>query len=91
LLHKSIGKDDINSFRMECFKDINNIPGVIDRLFGTVKHSILDLMGSDVLGQNKLNLSIQMPLDEGSQLNIYTDIISGQSEYEVVEPVNYSV
>lgn len=84
LLHNYITPSQINDFRIECFNEINKIPNILERLFNSAKNTIHDLMGNDILGQNKLNLSIQMPLDESSQLNMHTDTISGQSEYEIV-------
>ncbi len=84
LLHEKISQDDINEIRILSFEKINTIPNVVERLFCSVDESLLSLMGKDILGQNRLNLSIQMPNDFNSQLNLHTDTISGQSEYEVV-------
>lgn len=84
LLHKTVSRDDINEIRILSFEKLNNIPNIIERLYGSVSESLLSLMGNDILGQNRLNLSIQMPNDVNSQLNLHTDTISGQSEYEVV-------
>ena len=43
-----------------------------------------DLLGPDLSIQTKLNLSIQMPNDKDSVLDLLTDALSGQSVFEVV-------
>jgi sporadic carbohydrate cluster 2OG-Fe(II) oxygenase len=84
LLHKSISQNDVNTLRIDCYNKINSLPEIREILFNDIKDDLLALLGNDIVAQNRINISIQMPGDSTSQLNLHTDTISGQSEYEVV-------
>ena len=52
--------------------------------FSISSSKISNLLGPDISIQSKLNLSIQMPSDSSSVLNLHTDALSGQSVFEIV-------
>lgn len=83
-IHKSYSVEQINEFRMQAFREINKIKGWEGLYFSLAEKLFMELVGPDILIQNKLNLSIQMPDDFSSKLGMHTDTLSGQSEFEVV-------
>jgi len=83
-LHKVVPVKDINSRRLQAFHAVNKIIDWEGKYFSMGSSNITNLIGPDILIQRKLNLSIQMPDDESSQLGIHTDTMSGQSPFEVV-------
>ena len=83
-MHEIYSQDKLNDHRLAAFRSINNIADWPQKYF-KIAHSMLErLLGVDLLIQNKLNLSVQMPKDKNSQLALHTDTLSGQSEFEVV-------
>ena len=82
-LHQSVSKSDINKLRLSCFKQINSLNWKLE-LKKYVLDDISKLLGPDLVIQNKLNLSIQMPGDESSILPAHTDCNSGDSPFQLV-------
>lgn len=83
-IHLNYQTDKLNDHRMAAFRSINSLVNWEECYFSLASNAISKLLGSDILIQNKLNLSIQMPGDESSQLSLHTDTLSGQSEFEIV-------
>ena len=83
-IHKSYGINEINSFRISCYRKINKINNWEDKYFSIASTYLTNLLGPDLSIQTKLNLSIQMPEDNASVLDLHTDALSGQSVFEVV-------
>ncbi len=83
-IHKFIKKEDINKKRINAFNAINkkenNIEKYIDELVG---RDIINILGPDVMIQKKINLSIQMPDDDTSILDLHSDCWSGDSPYQI--------
>jgi sporadic carbohydrate cluster 2OG-Fe(II) oxygenase len=84
MLHRQIRPHDLNSQRMNAFDRINSILDWDKLWFSLVRNFILDTLGPDLLIQRKLNLSVQCPNDDASQLGLHADTLSGQSPFEVV-------
>ena len=83
-IHKNIEIDNINKQRINCFREINKIKDWEQGFFSISSSKISNLLGPDISIQSKLNLSIQMPGDSSSVLNLHTDALSGQSVFEIV-------
>ena len=83
-LHKFIDSNEINTKRIKCFRAINKNDNWEEEYFSTASKSLTSLLGPDISIQSKLNLSIQMPHDCSSGLDLHTDALSGQSVFEVV-------
>tara|TARA_Y100000589_G_scaffold184702_1_gene174981 strand:- start:63 stop:827 length:765 start_codon:yes stop_codon:yes gene_type:complete len=83
-LHKSIDYSNINNLRLNAFSDINSLDLKNDLYFSQAQLFLDKLLGPDISIQNKLNLSIQLPNDDSSLLQLHTDTISGQSAFEIV-------
>jgi len=84
LIHKNFSPSEINSLRISLFRKINNIKNWENQYFSLASSHLTDLLGPDLSIQTKLNLSIQMPMDKSSILDLHTDALSGQSVFEVV-------
>lgn len=83
-VHTKVGIATINNTRMEAFRKLNDIDGWEQIYHSMAANALLNLIGPDILIQRKLNLSIQMPRDNTSLLDVHMDTLSGQSPFEVV-------
>ena len=83
-LHKNIPIKEINSLRINAFRELNKINDWENKYNGLGKDLISFFLGRDLAIQNKLNLSIQMPNDTSSVLDLHTDALSGESVFEIV-------
>ena len=83
-IHKFLDKVDLNSFRLKLIKHINESVE-FKRLYYLIAKPYLDiLVGNELVMQNKVNLSIQIPKDNSSLLPVHSDIWSGDSPFETV-------
>ena len=83
-LHLSIDSENLNNLRLNAFRSINSLECWQEKYYSLAEIVLTELFGYDISIQNKLNLSIQIPNDNTSQLMLHTDTLSGQTEYEVV-------
>ena len=83
-IHEFINKDNINRTRIDCFRSINKNKEWEKSYFSLASKTLTHLLGPDISIQSKLNLSIQMPEDKTSILDLHTDALSGQSVFELV-------
>lgn len=83
-LHEHIPIESVNSVRLTAFKSLNK---PYDRLDKVVKQiagqTLLDILGPDLLIQTKLNLSVQLPHDNTSQLDLHSDCWAGDTPFQV--------
>lgn len=83
-LHTRLSVSSVNAVRMECFKYLNASPGLYDPILNKIAGDRLStILGPDLLIQTKLNLSIQLPGDEGSQLDLHSDCWSGDTPFQL--------
>lgn len=84
LIHQRISINDLNQERLNAYRALNTLKDW-ERLYKSLASIYIDdLLGPDIAIQSKLNLSIQMPLDDTSLLQLHTDTLSGQSVFEIV-------
>ena len=83
-IHKIINSEDLNDIRMKAFREINSLDNWENEYYSLSALILKDLLGPDIAIQSKLNLSIQMPSDKSSLLDLHTDCLSGQSVFEIV-------
>jgi len=83
-IHSSTPYEKLNEKRMAAFRAINSVPDWENKYFSLAKNTITDIIGKDLSIQTKLNLSIQCPNDSDSVLELHTDTLSGQSNFETV-------
>ena len=82
--HESISIGELNTFRLEVIKEINEQSWLREAYYQIAKPYLDILVGNELAMQLRVNLSIQMPKDESSLLPVHADTWSGDSPYEVV-------
>lgn len=80
--HYKTNDININKLRLELFNYINNKEDFIDKTYNSSKKYIDILVGNE-LCRSDINLSIQLPNDEKSLLEMHTDFFSGESKFQV--------
>tara|TARA_B100001964_G_C14184938_1_gene578173 strand:+ start:270 stop:1064 length:795 start_codon:yes stop_codon:yes gene_type:complete len=82
--HKFYSKKNLNEIRYKLYNNINLIKGFGDLYYKCSKKILDRLIGNEVAIQKKINLSIQMPNDPDSLLDMHSDIYAGESPFQVV-------
>jgi sporadic carbohydrate cluster 2OG-Fe(II) oxygenase len=82
--HKLVSSRDINKLRFEIYNKINSKKEFTEIYYEIFKEYLDDLVGNELAMQKKINLSIQMPNDKDSLLDIHSDIYAGESPFQVV-------
>jgi len=82
--HKNNSISDLNIFRMNLINEINKEPEFRFHYYQVFKDGLDLIVGNELVMQKQVNLSIQIPNDESSLLDIHADTWSGDSPYEVV-------
>ena len=82
--HESISIEELNTFRLEVIKEINEQSWLREAYYQIAKPYLDILVGNELAMQLRVNLSIQMPEDGSSLLPVHADTWSGDSPYEVV-------
>ncbi len=83
-IHNFVTKDRINEIRVHIYNELNSRQDFLEEFYNLAKDHIERIVGNELAAQKKVNFSILMPQDDGSQLKLHADTMSGQSEYEVV-------
>lgn len=81
-LHKNIRVKNLNRLRMSLFKNLNKSSDFKKNIFESAQKYIEGCVGSEICCSD-INLSIQMPNDETSLLEMHTDFFSGESLFQV--------
>ena len=79
-----VGPEDINAFRLKILDKISAESDFRRRYFCLAKSYLEALVGNELAMQMRINLSIQLPMDESSLLPVHTDTWAGNSPFEVV-------
>ena len=82
--HKYIKKNDLNDFRLNVINELNNNKFFRKNYFQCSKFLLDLIVGNELVMQKKINLSIQLPNDSSSLLDVHADVWSGDSPYEAV-------
>ena len=82
--HTVVGQANINQIRLNLIDALNTRGETHKELFWLAQSKISDLVGNELAMQRRINLSIQIPKDETSVLDIHRDTDSGNSPFEVV-------
>jgi sporadic carbohydrate cluster 2OG-Fe(II) oxygenase len=77
--------DKLNEMRLNTYRQLNAIPWVRPTYFALARSAIEALVGNELAMQNRINLSIQLPDDESSLLEIHADAFGGETPFQVVE------
>lgn len=82
-IHKYINPKNINDLRLKSFRKINNSLNWKKLILELCEYEISSILGTDILIQSKINLSIQMPKDKSSKLSIHSDSWSADSPFQI--------
>ena len=82
--HKLIKLSDLNNLRFDIYNKINLDAKFSDYFYDIAKGYLDELVGNELSIQKKINLSIQMPNDKDSLLDLHSDIYAGESPFQVV-------
>src|SRR5215471_14755825 len=80
----SITHDRLNAIRLHLYSVLNQLPSVRDRYFSLARTALEELVGNELVMQRNINLSIQVPHDKTSLLDIHADAFGGESPFQVV-------
>jgi len=83
-IHQAVSADKLNELRLDVLEKINSSKAIRPQYYSMARSLLSSLVGNELAMQNRLNLSIQLPQDEGSLLPIHADVWSGDSPYEAV-------
>lgn len=84
-MHDVVPVDKINDFRVATFNKMNSASWFRPTYFELSREQVELLVGNELAMQSRVNLSIQMPHDETSTLDIHVDTYYGESPFEVVQ------
>ena len=83
-LHTRIKHENLNELRLVVIQGLNAEDELRARNFALVRQALQTLVGSELSMQRRMNLSIQMPSDGSSLLPFHSDVLNGDSPFEVV-------
>lgn len=83
-LHKFVKKKDINEIRFSIYNKLNLNNSIAETYYKCSKDPLDQIVGNELAMQKKINLSIQMPNDKDSLLDMHSDIYAGESPFQVV-------
>ena len=83
-LHKFLNKKDLNDVRFSIYNKMNSGASIANLYYDVAKKYLDLLVGNELAMQKKINLSIQMPRDKDSLLDMHSDIYAGESPFQVV-------
>ena len=83
-IHKYIEIENLNEFRLNIFHKLNSQKSFRENYYEIAREYLDIIVGNELVMQNKVNLSIQLPNDDSSLLPIHSDTWQGDSPFEVV-------
>ncbi len=82
--HNYLNLSKLNSQRFDIYKKINSTNYFSEIYYQIAKEFLDEIIGNELSMQKKINLSIQMPKDKDSLLDLHSDIYAGESPFQVV-------
>ncbi len=83
-VHERVEPAELNPLRLAVIQEFNEEPSLRVRNFSIARSAIQTIVGNELSMQRRINLSIQLPNDESSLLPIHSDVLNGDSPFEVV-------
>ena len=83
-LHRFVNKKDLNEIRFQTYHQLNRDKNFQNLYYQAAKPFLFDLVGNELAMQKLINLSIQMPKDPDSLLDMHSDAYAGESPFQVV-------
>jgi sporadic carbohydrate cluster 2OG-Fe(II) oxygenase len=84
-IHRIVPLERLNTFRLGLYREINARPWLRPGYFQLGRDALETLVGNELAMQNRINLSLQVPNDRTSLLDIHADVFSGETPYQVVQ------
>jgi len=84
-IHERVPVEKLNDMRLGTYRALNEEGWFRPTYFQLGRPYIQDLVGNELAMQNRINLSVQMPNDRSSLLDIHADVFSGETPYQVVQ------
>jgi sporadic carbohydrate cluster 2OG-Fe(II) oxygenase len=82
--HASMRVDELNTFRLALYHELNDQRWLRPTCFRLARRLIETLVGNELDMQNRVNVSIQMPADRTSLLDVHADVFGGETPYQAV-------
>lgn len=82
--HKLIKINDLNNFRLSLIQEVNKNKDFRKKYYNVASPFLNEIVGNELVMQNRVNLSIQLPKDKSSLLDVHADTWSGDSPFESV-------
>jgi len=83
-IHHYISPVDLNEFRLNVISEMSSNSELRNLYYLICKNILNTVVGNELAMQSRINLSIQLPEDDSSLLQVHSDTWSGDSPYEVV-------
>ena len=83
-IHERLNVEQLNDLRLDVIRGMNSEPWFRPSYYKLVRPALSAIVGNELAMQMRINLSIQLPQDDGSLLPVHADVWSGDSPYEVV-------
>ena len=84
-IHRIVPLERLNAFRLGLYREINARSWLRPGYFQLGRDALETLVGNELAMQNRINLSLQVPNDRTSLLDIHADVFSGETPYQVVQ------
>jgi sporadic carbohydrate cluster 2OG-Fe(II) oxygenase len=83
-IHDRLPPEELNEFRLYVINSMNAEAWLRPTYYGLARKALAAVVGNELVMQKRINLSIQLPNDDGSLLPVHADVWSGDSPFEVV-------
>jgi sporadic carbohydrate cluster 2OG-Fe(II) oxygenase len=85
MIHERVKPEKLNDLRLSVYRAMNELSWLRPTYFALGRSVIERLVGNELAMQNRVNLSIQMPEDDSSLLDIHADVFGGETPFQVVQ------
>ncbi len=82
--HKLVNKKKLNEVRFSVYHMITKNRDTCNLYYELAKPYLDEIIGNELAMQKKINLSIQIPNDKDSLLDMHSDIYAGESPFQTV-------
>ena len=83
-IHETVAVETLNGLRLAIIGTIGTAEGFRSDYFALVRNTLATLVGNELAMQRGIGLSVQLPGDDSSLLQIHADVWDGDSPFEVV-------
>lgn len=88
-IHHQVPSEKINDLRLSTYRALNAETWFRPTYYAIGRSYLQSLVGNELAMQNRINLSIQMPNDNTSLLDIHADVFGGETPFQVVQWVPF--